>query len=89
MEGIVDAHHHIWRLEDLEWLKRLDRKQIEFAFEERDYGTFLIKRYTTWENDTSVNVQCNEDFDPIRNLMIHFIRSNELIGAINEYYDND
>jgi len=65
------------------------RKQIEFAFEERDYGTFLIKRYTTWENDTSVNVQCNEDFDPIRNLMIHFIRSNELIGAINEYYDND
>ena len=65
------------------------RKQIEFAYEERDYGTFLLKRYTTWENNTSVNVQCNEDFDPIRNLMIHFIRSNELIGAINEYYDND
>ena len=39
MEGIVDAHHHIWRLSDLEWLKGPIQPRIfgDYQAIKRDY----------------------------------------------------
>ena len=45
MEGIVDAHHHIWRLNDLGWLKGPTQPRIfgEYQAIKRDY---LIEDFT-------------------------------------------
>ena len=45
MEGIVDAHHHIWRLNDLGWLKGPTQPRIfgEYQAIKRDY---LIEEFT-------------------------------------------
>jgi len=65
------------------------RKQIEFTYQEIDLGTILLKRYISQENNTSVNVQCNEFFDPIKYVMTHYIRSTDFLNAITEYYNQD
>ena len=62
MEGIIDTHHHIWRLEDLEWLKGPTQPRIfgDYSSIKRDY---LINDFITdIENsgvEKSVYIQVN------------------------------
>ena len=53
MEGIIDAHHHIWRLDDLDWLKGPTHPRIfgDYSSIKRDY---LINDFTTDLKDSGV-----------------------------------
>ena len=65
------------------------KKQIKFTFEEQDYGDQILFKYQVFVNNLSIGILCGHEFDPIKNRMSYYIRSVELIDAVNMYYDQD
>ena len=70
MEGIIDAHHHIWRLDDLDWLKGPTQPRIfgDYSSIKRDY---LINDFTTDLKDSGVekSVYIQVNWPPNEELM--------------------
>ncbi|MBB4846233.1 putative TIM-barrel fold metal-dependent hydrolase [Paucibacter oligotrophus] len=61
---IIDAHHHIWRKQDVPWLADEPRPRIFGPYEgiRRDYlATEYMEDLASWRVEKSVYVQCNWD----------------------------
>jgi len=73
-----------------ELVSKLETKQqIQLDYVELDYGTFSLKRYHKWVSNMSINIQCNYRYDPIEHSMLRFIRSEDIVDAIEEFYEQD
>ena len=63
-------------------------KSINLVYGEQDYGRWFLKRFYYENEGLILNLQCNHYFDPVRDVMKIYIRTNILQDAVTKYYEH-